>query len=103
MGYVINDAMMTHTYELKKISGYNFFFHQEGIVYVLMPGVHGVFSKIVRDFHCVSHNFETEGEEPAKVFVVFRIHFPLKRLSKETLLLVDNQNQSTKQKPYTGP
>ena len=48
MGFVINDAMMIQIYELKKIAGDRlFFFHQKGKANGLMPGVRGVFSKIV--------------------------------------------------------
>ena len=48
MGFVVNDAMIIHTYELKKIAGDRLgFFHQEGKTYGLLPGVRGVFSKIV--------------------------------------------------------
>ena len=48
MGFVINDAMMIHTYKLKKIAGDQlFFFHQEGKAYGLVPGVREVFSKMV--------------------------------------------------------
>ena len=49
MGFVVNDAMMIHTYELRTIAGDRLFFStKKGKAYGLMPGVRGVFSKIVK-------------------------------------------------------